>query len=239
MIVVTTGLLMAWLGWSAPRAEAAKFNVYYRASEAAPWTYYAGSETDAVAKRIADSIQTIGYLTEIIRDGEEAKVPSVNAPKVTDPRYVVEPRGKYVHVNAGGGAVKYTKGEGTRVVNHGTSVSSSSYVGAHTASHASKGSTVHSATTHHYDHQHAHLHAGAAALAHHHAHPTHHPHHAVAHHHTAKAPHHKAGHAAAHAHRSGHAAHHGTHHAHHHGGHHSHSHAHHHSHSHSGHHGKR
>jgi hypothetical protein len=237
MFALTACVSLAWLGWSAPRAEAALFNVYYRAVPTAPWTYYAGTETDAAAKTIAARIQSVGYLTEIIRDGQEAKVASVAPPVVNNAHYVTMPR-SYVHVNAGGGGnVSYTGG--TRVVNRGGSVSSSTYVGSHTASHASKGSTVHSVTTHHYGHEHAHHHAGAVALAHHHAHPTHHPHHAVAHHHTAKAPHHKAGHAAAHAHHSGHAKHHGTHHAHHHGGHHAHSHAHHHSHSHSGHHGKR
>jgi len=205
-IVAGTGLFC----WAAS-ASAAPFSVYYRSSAAGPWTFYAGKDTKAAAQTTAAELKELGYLTEIISDA----APPPATVNVTAP--------------ASATIVNGVSGAGTG----GTGYVGSSYAGGAGYSGSSSslwshaGSTVSSASTHHWDHHHDHHYA---RTHHEHHHPTHHPHHDAHHHdhahhqahaHHAKKPHH-----------GEHGHHHGGHHAHHHGGHHQHHHAHHHSHGH-------
>ena len=224
LLVVAAGMGLLFCP-AAPRAEGAAFNVYYRASAASPWVYYAGKATKAAAQITVTKLKELGYLTEIIADG--AASPATIIAPVAGARRVV---GGYIvgggataAASSGGGSAAAAAGSGGGA--SAAAASSSGHVGSSSAA-AAAGSPITSYTTHHYAHHHAHYHAGATAGAHHH--PTHHPHHNVHHldykHHN---PHGKHG-APPHPH---------GHHAHHHGGHHAQHHAHHHAHSH--HHGKK
>jgi hypothetical protein len=219
LLAVMAGVFVSLTSAAADRAEAAKFNVYYRNGASAPWVYYAGKDTLTAAETASAELKEMGYLTQVLADAAPSP-PTVTAPTVA--RQSVVPVGVGTYVDGG----RYVGGTG-RVVTVGNSVSRSHYLG-HAGTYYAAGSTVGSAHTHHYGHAHHHHH-GKNHHVHHH--PTHHPHHNLHHHHHSL-NHHHAHHHAHNGHHHHHARHHGGHHAHHHGGHHAHHHAHHHSHGH-------
>src|SRR5947209_4621204 len=71
ILAVLVGVAVSLLG-SEAEVMAAKFNVYYRTSAASPWVYYAGKDTKAAAQTTVGELKELGYLAEIVADGEAA-----------------------------------------------------------------------------------------------------------------------------------------------------------------------
>ena len=99
MLAVAAGLWLGLFSEAVPRADAAAFNVYYRPSSGAAWTYHSGSTTKAAADATGVQLSSLGYQAEVLNDGA--------APPASFTGGTV---GKHTVVNRGGGTTINTGG---------------------------------------------------------------------------------------------------------------------------------
>src|SRR5271166_4018166 len=135
-IVAGTGLFC----WAAS-ASAAPFSVYYRSNATGPWTFYAGKDSRAAAQTSAAELKELGYLTEIISDA---------APPPATVNYTAPASATVVNgaSGAGAGGASYVGSS------YAGSAGGAGYSGSSSSSYAHAGSTISSASSHHWDHHH-------------------------------------------------------------------------------------